>query len=330
MKNIIFHIGFSKCASKTIQNEVFATDAMYLGSKVGLPYSKNFAKQFQRIAPVGYQFYGSIGQARNWTKQILKLHDNNTKEESRFIVSSEFLSHRNRLNPRPIIPFLKKFQDEVWYYGKVKVVIVMRNQADKIASAYAQNSDVNRKASQLGFEKHVKEYLRYNKYILNYAVWVEELYENFGKENVCVLLMEEINKEDFWLELKSFCQLDNFDVSVMLKDSKVLNKRSISKNYWAIGDFNFDAYLDRKINKPMDFLWPHFIIGTVRFKVVKVLNDFLRKFYVLIGLDKVKRTDSEISMTETIKNEIMSAYKNSNVKLESLINKDLKELGYYE
>ncbi|MDZ7755196.1 hypothetical protein [Rhodohalobacter sp.] len=53
MKQFIFHIGMHKCASTTLQNNVFRFEPGAIGTYKDLKAEENFGKQFQRLAPVG-------------------------------------------------------------------------------------------------------------------------------------------------------------------------------------------------------------------------------------------------------------------------------------
>jgi hypothetical protein len=105
---------------------------------------------------------------------------------------------------RPIIPFLKQFDETIWNHGEIKILIIIRNQADRLASAYARKSIANSNASQVDFERSYKSNLKNYFENMNYSKCIEELHENFGKEKICVLLMEDISKIEFW-QKKRFC-----------------------------------------------------------------------------------------------------------------------------
>jgi hypothetical protein len=51
MKDIIFHIGFPKCASTTLQNKVFINETGYLGTAKTMP--NNLAKNYKKFLQLG-------------------------------------------------------------------------------------------------------------------------------------------------------------------------------------------------------------------------------------------------------------------------------------
>jgi hypothetical protein len=108
----------------------------------------------------------------------------------------------NSFKTRPIITFFKKINGQVWHYVEIKAII--RNQAEKLASLYAQNSIVKSNASQADFEKFCKVDVKRFYENMNYSKCIEELHEAFGEDKVCILLMEDIDKIEFWEKLKQF------------------------------------------------------------------------------------------------------------------------------
>ena len=223
MRDIIFHIGHPKCASTTLQNKVFKSEPGYLGTAKTMP--NNLAKELQRIAPVAPSISWRKSEARRWGKKVSDVAKQNWPETERLIASSEMYSNNNKLKERPIIPFLKYFAEHIWTEGEVKVIMVIRNQSDKIASGYAQVSRANIKASQNDFEKYVYKYIKKNDKYMDYALWVKDLHHSFGKKNVCILLMEDIKTEKFWQDLNSFCDLKNFNIQTMLSNDANSNSK---------------------------------------------------------------------------------------------------------
>src|SRR5690554_2393949 len=120
MPDLIFHIGLSKCASTTLQRKVLRTVPGYLGTGVDLDAPENFAKRFQALAPVGVRLRGNLSAARAWADRVLEYGHSRLPGVGRYIASSEGLCGRNRFQARPIIPFLRRFSEQIWTTGKVK------------------------------------------------------------------------------------------------------------------------------------------------------------------------------------------------------------------
>lgn len=209
MPEIIIHIGFAKCASTTLQNLVFKGEEGYLGTHQELKKADNYGKQFKASTPVGPRQWSDFRQIRKWVEEVKQKHDHTVE---RFLLSDEMLTNKNKFNNRPIIPFLKKFSNEIWVDGPVKVILILRNHAERMASSYAQVANINPFASQADFEKHISRTL-HKGHAQDYSKWVGELYEVLGQENVLILLMEEIGEISFWEQLNTFRRLTQFQPS---------------------------------------------------------------------------------------------------------------------
>jgi hypothetical protein len=327
MKDIIFHIGFPKCASTTLQNKVFINETGYLGTAKTMP--NNLAKKLQKISPVGPSITLSKTNTKQWAEDIRNFANQHCPDANNLISSSEMYANRNIFQERPIIPFLKYLSNHIWTEGEVKIVIIIRNQFDKIASEYAQVSYTNIKASQSDFEKQVSTHIQKNGQHLNYAVWVKELYQAFSKKNVCVLLMEDIQNERFWLDLKNFCKLESFEVSSMLTEDSNSNSRKSSKNIWKLREFNAELKARVNVNNYFGLLWPQSLAKGIRSSIDLKMKNFLVRHYSKQVRTLEKNRDQEIILTNNLKSKIVDHYKSSNAELSKLLNRDLSKLGYY-
>lgn len=325
MKDIIFHIGHSKCASTTLQDKIFINELGYLGTSKKMP--NNLAKELQRIAPVGPSISWRKSEARRWGKKVNDIAKKNWPETDRIIVSSEMYFANNKLKSRPIIPFLKYFSRHIWNEGEVKIIMIIRNQSDKIVSGYAQVSDTNIKASQNDFEKYLHKYIKKNDKQMDYALWAKDLYHSFGKKNVCILLMEDIKTEKFWENLKSFCDLKNLNTQTMLSKEANSNSKKLSKNSWKLLEYNPSEKARIKVNNYLNFLWPHSIANGLRVIVSLRIRNLLYKFYTNKSMNLNR--GNEIILKDTLKLEIRNHYKKSNIELEKLLDRDLSKMNYY-
>jgi hypothetical protein len=68
--DLIFYLGYDKCASSTHQDVVFPQTKGYLGSGLNTPLKHKFAKKFQALAPCGPSVVGSIKQANIWANEV--------------------------------------------------------------------------------------------------------------------------------------------------------------------------------------------------------------------------------------------------------------------
>lgn len=326
--DLIFHLGYPKCASTTLQDIVFPLTKGYSGSGIGRQKNDHYANDFKALSPCGPSITSSLKQAKNWSQKVIKFRENEFPEINRLILSSEYYIIHNILKIRPIIPFLKKFREKIWSYGDVKIIIIIRNQADRIASLYAENSTVDPKASQKGFEKKCRSMTKSRRSIekMDYFKCIDELYQAFGRDKVCVLLMEDINKIEFWLKLKNFADLPEFNPHDMLKGAKANAKRA-GANKWKIQDYDYEKRARITVNKYFDFFWPEYITPEIRIRVKKFFKTMLKTFYAKKRDEKIQN-EKTIYLSDNVKESIMKSYQEPNKKLSKLLDRDLKSLGY--
>jgi hypothetical protein len=324
--DIIFHLGYGKCASSTLQESVFPLTRGYLGAGKNSLTKHRFAKKFQAFSPCGPKITGNLKESKKWANQVIKFKQEEYSDVDRLIISDEFLIMNNFFKNRPIIPFLKKFDDTIWNHGEIKILIIIRNQADKLASGYAQSSIINPKASQADFERFIKSRLKDYFENMNYSKCIEELYKNFGKKKVCVLLMEDISDIHFWEKLKIFADLTEFNPQSMFNESQV-NKRRLSKNTWQLREYNKDIRSKYKVNNYFKFFWPAYLATNQRQKVKNKAIVLLSKLYGR-NKNKLSETETDIFLSDNVKNTVKEYYQESNQKLGKLLKRDLSKLGY--
>ena len=328
MPDLYFHIGLPKCASTTLQNKVLCQASGYLGTGKQLSAPVNLAKQFQALAPVGPRLRGSMSAAREWAERVLNYGQELSPPVNRFIASSELLSNRNKLQPRPIVPFLKRFSDEVWTRGEVKVVLVLRNPAERIASSYAQSSSSTFGASQRHFEAHVERILAEDSPAFDLSAWVDDLYQSLGKENVCVLLMEDIGTLRFWEVLRDFMRLEEFDPSSML-DTGGMNSRKADRNTWRLSEFSPMNKAKSQSGKLLGLLWPAGRLPTLRRNIRSRLNQTIAGWHRINPARlRERQRGTRIELTDDLRSRIREHFGPSHDRLSALLERDLSELGY--
>lgn len=332
MTDIIFHIGFAKCASTTLQKTVFPTDPGYLGTdpKTGkkIIHRINYAEVFHNFSPVGVRIAGNLKQAEKWKHAVLEYKKTEAPHLNRLIVSSEYFTQKNKLRDRPMIAFLKRFNEDIWDRGSVKIVLVIRNQAEKIISTYAQDSNTNPHASQADFDQHVPRYLKKQGSLMDYSIWIEELQDAFGKDNVQVLLMEDIGEIDFWSTLKSFCDLKEFEPESML-DSRGANVKRSGKNRWAIQPFNSEFKANVWSHNILRLVWPHHLKkGSRESARLSIKKMFLNYYESSYYRSNSKGREDQIILTDSVQKQIKTYYYESNRRLSELLDRDLSKLGY--
>jgi hypothetical protein len=329
MTNLIFHIGLGKCASSTIQNQVLRSIPGYLGTASSLE-NENFAQDFKKFIPIDFRLKGNFNLAKTWANKIQRFQESKNPGLNRYILSSEYLTQPNKIHNRPIIPFLKQFSEEIWTNGKVKILLILRNQPEKLASAYAQRSNKIFGASQAHFEKYVNRIISKKTEKINWALWVEEIYQAFGSENVCVLLMEDIQSFYFWQKLKEFLELEVFDPNQMIQqDSTRANVRRTKGNVWKLRPYDFQNKSKVIADKVIGIGWPPSFLPKTREKARKGVQTLTNSFNQANPARlKDRKREEIIELTPELRQKILEYCRPFNERLSELLQRDLRELGY--
>jgi hypothetical protein len=322
MPDLIIHIGFPKCASTTLQNQVFNNVEGYLGQHNNLRLEEDLAEKFKSFTPTGPRQWSNFHQAKKWGKEICQMY---SKEINRLVLSKEDLSNRNIFSSYPIVSFLKKFSNEVWTYGDVKVIVVLRNYAERMASSYAQGCEKQYLAGQSHFEKYVDIMLAKNDE-RDYFQLISRLFEDLGKENVCVLLMEEIESIEFWTRLKIFCDFTHFEPESISISS--MNKKRKSKDSWVINPFKPEAKANMIFYNLFGFLWPKSTFPRLRKKVIRISQIRLLKYYQKKYSNVNLNREHSFELTNELRQRIQSHFIASTKELSALLGKDMSALGY--
>lgn len=217
MTDLVVHIGLPKTATTTIQRHLLPGNPGYCREWGESSKKQNFERDFLNIFRAGPNLWE--GRLAEWASALYQAFDPKTSD--RIILSNEQLSGMDEsiLGPdirwpigtfrqlgsladsverRPIVPFLKSLNDIHWPHGRVKVLIVFRNQADWLASLYAQTSRKFRRASQADFEEQIEGIIGRGEHYIDWSGWVDALGNALGRENVEILFMEDIKEDRFW------------------------------------------------------------------------------------------------------------------------------------
>jgi hypothetical protein len=327
--DIIMHIGFSKCASTTLQNGVFRESRGYLGAGRGIPKHINFGKQFQHHCPLGGRSHFDRAAACDWRDRVLD-HLSSKGELENCILSNEVLSSSGPHQPMSIVDVLKEFNQHVWTIGQVKVILVVRNQIDRLGSMYSQFSPSRLNAGQEDFERFVFDCLT-GKRATNflYSNWVSRLYEQLGSDNVKILLLEDSLSLEFWRDLAEFCCLDSLAPDRLLKNSQQRKNVSCRGNQeWTVRPLDVARKsravakhaLNRVLSAPRSSGRDHALFKPV-FHLVKPM------YAIQAWLQERSRSDT-IRMNDHLKAAITGFCGADNQKLGELLDRDLGALGY--
>ena len=205
------------------------------------------------------------------------------------------------------------------------MVLVLRNYAERMASGYAQVASTNPFASQSNFEHHMMGILQKNK-ARDYGLWVTELYEVLGKENVCVLLMEEIGQQQFWQQLKSFCELEYFQPDTMLSNTK--NSKRKGQDTWRILPFDPAKKAKTMARNIFGFAWPHRLAPQQRGRALEGAISKLTGYYAHKYQQVNHSREQEVQLHTALRSTIQMHYQQSTARLSDLLGKDMAALGY--
>jgi hypothetical protein len=330
--DLIFHIGLAKCGSCTLQRDVFQYEEGYLGTAPGIAPELNLAKQLQQYTPFGgRQTINRRGLAR-WASRVGQLRKDRWPDLDRLILSNEFLSAACRVSDRPFLKVLSRLHEKHWS-GRIRVVVVFRNQGARIASGYAQNSATNPGASQEDFERAVHGIMasRRKLRLFDYSAWIDGLQEILGPDNVLPLFLEQTGSSEFWARLTDFCGLRNLKVDEMtLSANRSKNRRSLTGERWAISAFNPSACAKRKVDKWINLMWPENLASGARRSAKDRAVRAIEVVYQSRARDaEARNRGSVIELTPQTRNLIQRHVGPFNAKFGRQLGQDLNSLGYW-
>ncbi len=331
MTDLILHIGLPKCASTTLQRNVFSHEDGYLGT-APIAREDNLAKQLQQCTPFGGRQTISVGRLREWAERVQQMQAQRWPTATRLILSNEVLSSASRLSDRPILRVLSILKNRFWTQGRVRVVLVLRNQAARLASSYVQGSNCRWNPGQFEFERAVERQLSSRRYVrlLDYSQWVEGLRQVVGPDNVCILLLEEADTPEFWGTLAEFCTLERFDpqgFAAINQNRK--NVRSRAATRWAISELDTAFRAKVRVHNLMNLFWPAHLSPAIRNRLretaIARLDARYRKRAAKIPLAE---RETEIHLSDSVLQTVRDRCGPFNERLARQLGRDLQPLGY--
>lgn len=337
--DLILHIGLGKTGTTTIQEEALADYPNYLGRSINKEniFGNNACEELYRLLKKFRKGEQVKESCSNWVGNIKSFKDEKKITANNIIISYEYLSS-NYLNKITNFPYLDRlykpegvlpvasfinYLSTHWDIGKVRVLLTLRNQPDWMASKYAQHSNRILNASQKDFEQRISKLIDSgDTTFMNFYRWYSDLQKVVGKEHMCVLLMENMDKEIYWRELADFMELENFPYEKFLTNRVIKNKRRSDTNVWKLQPFN--NALKRKIKKS----WSVDRAIGYRKTALNVAGKFDKLFLpYFISIAEHQRED-EIYLTDELKERIQSYTAASNEQLSDIVGQDLKKFGY--
>jgi hypothetical protein len=241
------------------------------------------------------------------------------------------LSAASRFRDRPILGVLSILKNRFWQEGEIKVVMVLRNQAARLASRYAQGSLRRLNPSQQDFERVVQRTLKDRRCLrlFDYSRWVDGLESVVGSKNVCVLLLEESRTPGFWEKLTDFCTLQYLEPGRVLTSDSSKNVRSRAPGSWAISDLDTGFQAKVLVDQWMNLSWPSSFKSELRKQfrrrtIERVESHFQNKAARKAAINREK----EIRLTPQLRQTIRTHFSSCNSQLAIKLGRDLTPLGY--
>lgn len=220
----VIHIGMPKTATKTLQWRIFSkhSDIYYLGRFDGEPFRGKYKKfkacrdetVFRIMKQIAYRGYRrpNFQKCRELLKKYLTEHNRNNLIP---VWSWESYSTDSRRNRQYRARNLKQvFED-------AKIVITIRHPVKLLESAFLQQLNRDNIGGRYWFGRGVF-YSSIDKWVkrdflgdvsdhLDYAETIKMYVELFGRDNVCVLVFEDLlqNRDDFYQNLCEFMSIDS-------------------------------------------------------------------------------------------------------------------------
>lgn len=320
MSDLIFHLGLTKTASSFLQKRVFNGKMNTLDRAVAWNTDAEIASSFQKF----FHAHGpSVWRDRRYIEDYF---DYDTSRSSNVLISHESLYNSIPFtdDPSPLLacePYLLaarlgEISRYAWPHGDVKAFFFFRRQPDWLASIYAHISYQLSKPSQQDFESRVEELLQRTHsgaQALEYDLLIEQLKRSLGNNNVLALPYEAFDRQWTWRRLRKFSGFDELGCDVDLDARDVNVKRQPSEPDW-------EVRIPREVGHTMPGS------GYVKVLANSVLGDNApgAKRKVRNFLSRGFR----LHMTGELEQRILSKYRESNRRTETILGIPLTEYGY--
>jgi hypothetical protein len=338
MKKLIVHIGYPKTATTTLQKFCFEklhNDGVinYLGK-----YFDESNKYSREI--IEYILYGKMTEELNKEIEYIKKLDlSKISIISNEDLSLSFLKHIDNfyikgINPDLVIERIYKIFSKI--FDEIHILVSFRAQVSMLYSFYVEIYKWKyRHIKELNsFEKFLEDGFKYKQngnFLMFYYGEIYKKYINkFGKENVHILLFEDIKYDidNYSQILSNLLNYDkNFFMNVFTSKQINVKKRDENGNY-LVDDIDLALELNTFIskilqNKYMLKLKNRIYTSQMRFIYRNIILNVAKPFYVKKNIVIPKQTEEQFL-------KILNEFEKTNLKLAKLANIELDKLKKYQ
>lgn len=316
-----------KCASTTLQYQFFSTCSKnYFGRKKNSKENANHIGYYVQSMSHNYrsQKFENKSELVNFFQVFHELSSENPEDcvilSEEVLTCPDFFEVKNFLNTwqlyaveqrQCIANLIMSKKNNMWEYGQIKILLIIRKQSDFLPSLYSEFSRFMINPSTADFERRTQFIL--NNQIhrqLDYFSLYYDLKDVFGS-NLCVLCLEEINDPKFWKKMIDFLGLSNMSADGFVKDLSRDNEKKIGDRTYRIPELDLKcartAFRRDKANAQL------------------LLLNFSSYYRRLIS----KKREKKFHINKDLENQISEKYSLYNKKFAAIADSDLEEFGYF-
>ena len=343
------HIGLPKTGTTTIQEHFLAGASGYLGMHSQgkcLVSDKKVLKRFRDIATRHHFLARNEVQhgVEKWVQLVTSLAEKKghfpslglsmegmsrwylyDQSETRWPVheAGAVIKGFKRTRPLPVAEFIDLYLLPAWREkGQVRVLLTLRNQADWLASLYAELSHGIAGAGQHDFETQVASILEKSDPAIDWWGYIQDLQSVVGNDNVKVLLFEDMGKAFFWRELAYFMGIQDVAAEKMLAGASPREnvRGSGLPGTWAVrSEMKFCRHW-------LNSCWPDDLLPGMKKSLVSVVARLEPKLTFFPA--RWLRRGETIEVTPALRRLVSDHCAESNRALGLWLSRNLQELGY--
>ena len=274
------------------------------------------------VGPLRY-FYDDLIEEEIWNNFYPERETQRDNEKNSF---NDFFYSEKSCGYKyfPFFYHIKELLQACPWISKIKIILVLRNQPEWLASYYSQLSvNFKERASQEDFEQRVHLLINddsmYGGGFLNWGKMVNDLICVVGKNNIFPLLIEETGTLSFWRSLAEGSELP-FDPISAISDNEHIHARKFNTDTWVLRNrehFMFNNRGYRSLKHMLNPVWPY-----VR---KNPLYDIACKY--VTSIDRIGTKKLHLDADDDLADEIRAYCRPFNQELADFLGRDFKELS---